>query len=186
MRIAPKVITLRKGRSALLRSAEPEDAAAILEHLKITSGETELLSRYPEEYHTTVEEDAAYLQYFLEDAENFILTAWVDGKLAGIANLNRMRDLIKYRHRGEFGMSIQKKYQNLGLGSVMTRISLYFASHLSLEQVELSVSSANAAARHVYEKLGFRQVGAMPNAYRLKNGTYSDEILMVCDTRTPK
>jgi len=183
MQIAPKSIRLRNGKAALLRSAEPEDAAAMLEHLRQTSGETAFLARYPEEVQMTVEEEAAYIRFYLEDAENFILTAWIDGKLAATASLNRLRDLAKYRHRGEFGISVRKQYNNLGLGSVMTRICLYVAQNTSLEQVELSVSSGNAAARHVYEKLGFRQVGVIPRAYRLKNGTYYDEVLMVCDTR---
>lgn len=183
MRIAPKQITLRGGRFVLLRSAEPEDAAALLEHLRQTSAETEFLARYPEEVKLTEEEEAAFIRYYLEDAENFMLTAWINGQLVGTASINRLRDLAKYRHRGEFGISIRKRYSNLGLGTVMTQICLYIARNTSLEQVELSVSSGNDAARHVYEKLGFRQVGAIPNAYRLKNGTYYDEILMACDTR---
>ena len=183
MQIPPKQITLRGGRFALLRSAEPEDAAALLEHMRQTSAETEFLSRYPEEVQLTEEEEAAFIRFYLEDPENFMLTAWINGQLAATASLNRLRDLSKYRHRGEFGISVRKKYCNLGLGSVMTRICLYIAEHTSLEQVELSVSSGNNAAIHVYEKLGFHRVGAIPNAYRLKDGTYYDEIFMVCNTR---
>lgn len=183
MRIAPRLITLRNGTSVLLRSAEPEDAAAMLEHLCQTSGETDHLARYPEEVQMTLEEEAAYIRFYLEDDENFILTAWINGKLAATASLNRLRDLAKYRHRGEFGISVRRQYSNLGLGSVMTRICLYIAGNISLEQVELSVSSGNTAALHVYEKQGFRRVGVIPRAYRLKDGTYYDEILMICDTR---
>lgn len=182
MFIPPKQITLRGGHFAVLRSAEPEDASALLEHLRQTSAETVFLARYPEEIQLTEEEEAAYIRFYLEDPENFMLTAWINGQLAATATINRLRDLTKYRHRGEFGISVRKKYCNLGLGSVMTKICLYIAAHTSLEQVELSVSSGNKAAIHVYEKLGFRQVGAIPNAYRLKDGTYYDEILMVCDT----
>ena len=183
MQIPPKQIPLRGGRFALLRSAEPEDAAIMLEHLRQTSGETDYLARYPEEVQMTEEEEAAFIRFYLEDPENFMLTAWINGQLAATASLNRLRDLTKYRHRGEFSISVRKKYQGMGLGSIMTRICLYIAQNTSLEQVELSVSSGNAAAIHVYEKLGFRKVGAIPRAYRLKDGTYFDEILMVCDTR---
>ena len=111
------------------------------------------------------------------------ILAWINGQLATTASLNRLRDLTKYRHRGEFGISVRKKYQGMGLGSIMTRICLYIAQNTSLEQVELSVSSGNAIAIHVYEQLGFRRVGAIPKAYRLQDGTYYDEVLMVCDTR---
>lgn len=183
MRIAPKQIFLPNGQAVLLRSAEPEDAAAMIEHLRQTSAETVFLARYQEEIQLNEADEATWIQYYLEDNENFILTAWIDDQLVASASVNRLRDLIKYRHRGEFGISVRKQYCNLGLGSAMTRICLYIARNISLEQMELSVSSGNRAAQHMYKKLGFHQVGTIPNAYRMKDGTYHDEVLMVCDTK---
>ena len=37
----------------------------------------------------------------------------------------------------------------------------------------------NPRARHLYEKLGFQEQGRTLRAFRLKGGTYRDEIQMV-------
>lgn len=49
MRLAPRSFTDRAGRAVLLRTPEPADAAALLDCLKRTSGETPYLLRDPEE-----------------------------------------------------------------------------------------------------------------------------------------
>ena len=46
------------------------------------------------------------------------------------------------------------------------------------EKVEL-VYSDNARAIHLYEKFGFERYGIHPRAFKLKDGTYRDEIIMV-------
>ena len=47
-----------------------------------------------------------------------------------------------------------------------------------VEQVELGVYSDNDRARHMYRKMGFREYGMNPRAFKLKDGTYRDEIIM--------
>lgn len=43
----------------------------------------------------------------------------------------------------------------------------------------LTVRSDNARAIHLYEKVGFERYGIQPRAFKLKDGTYRDEIIMV-------
>jgi ribosomal protein S18 acetylase RimI-like enzyme len=47
------------------------------------------------------------------------------------------------------------------------------------EQAELTVVSNNDRARHLYESLGFRECGRIPNANKYDDGSCSDNILMV-------
>ena len=47
------------------------------------------------------------------------------------------------------------------------------------EQAELTVVSSNDRARHLYESLGFRECGRIPNANKYDDGSRSDNILMV-------
>lgn len=47
------------------------------------------------------------------------------------------------------------------------------------EQLELGVFEDNTEAIHIYEKFGFQKYGVQPRAFKLKDGTYRDEIIMV-------
>ena len=65
-------------------------------------------------------------------------------------------------------------YEHLGLPSP-TRDE----DQLRFEQLELGVFSDNARAIHLYESCGFHAWGTQPRAFKLKDGTYRDEIMMV-------
>ena len=41
----------------------------------------------------------------------------------------------------------------------------------------------NDRAYHLYESLGFKECGRVPNANKYDDGTYSDDILMVLSLR---
>ena len=76
------------------------------------------------------------------------------------------------------GMSIRQKYTGMGLGSFMMKIALDQAKANGFEQVELGVYSDNDRARYMYKKMGFKEYGMNPRAFKLKDGTYRDEIIM--------
>ena len=61
----------------------------------------------------------------------------------------------------------------------MDEAALRQAKANGYEQVELGVFEDNPRARHLYEKLGFQEQGRTLRAFRLKDGTYRDEIQMV-------
>ena len=77
------------------------------------------------------------------------------------------------------GISIQKQYCNLGLGSIMIEIALEQAAKNEFEQLELGVFEDNLRAIHLYEKYGFRRYGIQPKAFKLKEGSYHNEVIMV-------
>ena len=49
----------------------------------------------------------------------------------------------------------------------------------AFEQLELTVFADNTRAIRLYEKVGFVKTGVLPRAYRLKDGSYHDEVQMV-------
>ena len=51
--------------------------------------------------------------------------------------------------------------------------------NLQLEQAELIVVGGNKRAYHLYESLGFKECGRIPNANKYDDGTYAEDILMV-------
>ena len=49
MRFPERAVTLKDGRTCLLRPATPDDAPAMIAYMKETAAETEFLLRYPDE-----------------------------------------------------------------------------------------------------------------------------------------
>lgn len=179
MVIEAKEVTLNNGQKAVLKSPEVSDAKAMIFHIYKTSEETHFMARYPEEVMKKEEDMAKWLQRIRDDTRDFMLAAYVDGELVGNCAVHKMGEYIKYRHRAGFGISIQEKVCNLGLGTILVKEMLEKVKHTEFEQVELGVFSDNPRAKHVYEKMGFQEVGIQPRAFKLKDGTYRDEILMV-------
>lgn len=179
MLIPEKEIILKNGQKIILKSATEKDAEAICQHRYKTSGETHFMARYPEEGRLDIVRAKKGLKETEEDTQNFMVTAYLDGKIIGDAGVTKLRELMKYRHRAYFGMSILKEYCELGLGSAMMETAIAQAKENGFEQMELGVFEDNPRAIHLYEKFGFEKYGIQPRAFKLKDGTYRDEIIMV-------
>jgi len=178
MEFTNKEITLKDGRSCLLRSPSLSDTEAMLQYLKLTSEETYFMLRYPEEACMSAEEEAVFLGNALKSRTEVMIAAFVEGELAGNAGVRGVSGFQKLKHRAVFGISIKEKYWNIGIGSALLTEIIGQTKAMGYEQLELGVFSDNAKARRLYERFGFEPWGAVKNAYKLKDGTYRDEILM--------
>ncbi len=179
MIIQEKEVILKNGQKAILRSPMEHETKALHEHRYKTSEETFFLSRYPEEIVYKEDLMKRMVVTVNEDARDFFISGFVDGKLVADSSTMKIRNHIKYLHRGCFGISIQEDYCDLGLGSIILQESIKYAKANGFEQLELGVFEDNERAIHVYEKLGFQKVGVQPRAFKLKDGTYHDEIQMI-------
>ena len=113
-----------------------------------------------------------------ESDRDFMVNAYIGDELIGDLGVTLIRPHVKYLHRAYLGMSIRLKYTGMGLGSFMMQVALEQAKANGFEQVELGVYSDNDRARHMYKKMGFKEYGMNPRAFKLKDGTYRDEIIM--------
>ena len=179
MQIQPCTVRLKDGREVLLRSPEAADAQAMLDYMRVTSGETHFMARYPEECQATVEQETGFIEALTGHPQNFMIVAILDGDLVGGCSVMAYNGHIKTRHRGSLGISIKQKVCDSGLGTAMIDAALRQAKENGFAQVELGVFEDNPRARHLYEKLGFQEQGRTLRAFRLKDGTYRDEIQMV-------
>lgn len=179
MRLSPENVSLKNGKTAVLRAAEPDDALEMIDYLKNTAGETPFLLRYPDEADFTEEAERRILQNWLDDPSGIMLNAWVDGRLAGNCALMSKGRQRKLRHRAEIAIAVRKSCWGLGLGSALLNRVLTLAKALGYEQLELEVIDGNDRALRLYERLGFVQTGRTPRAFRYDDGSYRDEIQMV-------
>lgn len=179
MRYKEKQIVLKNGVECILRSTVPEDAEATLFHLRQTSGETDFISRYPEEITLTIEEEEAFLEKVRTDSKSLMICAVVDGKIVANAPFNCVLDTSKYRHRADLGIAVQQEYWNQGIGSAMITELIKEAQKAGYEQLELEVDCGNEQAVKLYRKLGFRTYGTRERTFKLKDGNYSSFYLML-------
>ena len=178
MRYEENEITLRNGSNCIFRSPVPADAKDMIECLKMASEESYFMTRYPEEITVTVEDEVKYLEDSLKSDMEFSIAAFVHGELAGNASVKPLSANYKLAHRGGFGIAIKQKYWNLGIGNLLIQECLSQAVKAGYEQIELGVFADNDKALNLYKKYGFEVWGRTENAFRLKDGTYRDEICM--------
>ncbi|MDO5544614.1 MAG: GNAT family N-acetyltransferase [Eubacteriales bacterium] len=178
MEFPEKKILLRDGRTAILRSAQPGDAAEMAAFMKTTAGETEFLLRYPEECTMDAAGEAVFIDDVLNSAEQVMPCCFVEGKLAGNAMLT-MNSRIKTRHRGSVAIGLLREYWGLGIGTALFQELIAIAETCGLGILELDYIEGNDRARRLYEKMGFIEAARVPDAYRLKDGSSRGSILMM-------
>ncbi|MBQ3089713.1 MAG: ribosomal protein S18-alanine N-acetyltransferase [Oscillospiraceae bacterium] len=62
-------------------------------------------------------------------------------------------------------IAVQRKYRRMGLGSDLLGVFIRFAEAQKLSFLTLEVRDTNLAARSLYSKFGFREVGRRKNYY---------------------
>jgi len=179
MLFEPKPIALKDGTPALLRPARVEDAAALVDYLVATAGETEFIMAYPDERAgMTVEQEERFLLGVIESPCNAFIVCEVNGEIAGNCDIH-FNPKRKVRHRGGVAIALYRKYWNLGIGTAMFNCMFEIARGWGLEQLELEYVEGNERGRALYEKMGFETYAALPNAYHLSDGSARSEIRMV-------
>ena len=81
MRFPERQITLKDGRSCILRPTGPEVAAEMIEYMRKTADETPWLLRYPDEVNFTLEGEKDILGRLLDDPCSVMMVAVVDGRV---------------------------------------------------------------------------------------------------------
>ncbi len=146
--------------------AQAEDAAALLEYLKIIGGETDNLSFGPEGVPLDEEAERSHLAMQAQSHDNIQLIAKVNGEIIGTASLNRRQKRMS--HRAVFGISLKKAWWGCGAASVLAEGVLDFARQAGIEQVNLEVRSDNKRAIALYEKLGFCKLCTFPGYFKIR------------------
>ena len=165
----------------VIERARPEEAAALLDYLKIIGGETDNLSFGAEGVPLSLAAEQDYLRTQCDSTDHAQYFAKVDGEIIGTASLNRRSNRMS--HRGVFGISLKKAWWGRGAASALMEAILVFAKENDFEQLNLEVRSDNARAIRLYEKYGFRKLCTFPHLFKI-NGEYVDFDLMNLELNT--
>jgi RimJ/RimL family protein N-acetyltransferase len=113
------------------------------------------------------------------DGGDWVFGAFIANELAGLTGLSR-EPRAKNRHKASiFGMYVAPEHGRRGVGTALMQQVIEIArSQPGLEQLVLTVTDTNVAARTLYEQFGFRSFGVEPRAIRV-NDVYYDKNHMI-------
>lgn len=173
-----KTVTLKDGRTCIVRNGTEEDAEGVLANFIATHGQTEFLTTYPDETPITLDQERAYLKGREESERDVALVAEVGGVITGTAGVDGFRAADKTKHRAHFGISIDKAWWGIGIGRALTEACIECAKTMSYLQLELEVVAENERAAALYQSVGFVEYGRNPKSFRTREGRWQENVLM--------
>jgi ribosomal protein S18 acetylase RimI-like enzyme len=81
-------------------------------------------------------------------------------------------------HISNASYAVKSSARGCHIGEMLVKDSLARGKELGFALLQFNaVVKTNYTARHIYEKLGFVQLGTIPKGFLLKSGTYEDIVL---------
>ncbi|MGA3193349.1 MAG: GNAT family N-acetyltransferase, partial [Candidatus Bathyarchaeia archaeon] len=144
----------------------------------------EALEREPESFAESAEEhratpiDLAAARLRQDDNASLVLGAFLDGELVGMAGFFREK-LLKVRHKGRiWGVYVRANSRGQGIGRALLGALLEQIKTLpGFEQVNLTVSSHQVAAKALYRLLGFETFGVERAALKIADQYFDEEYM---------
>ena len=149
-------------------------------HLRLVAlkDEPHSFAESAEEHEACSQED---IQKFFRalNSEDFIIGAFEDGELAGMAGFYREKH-TKFRHKGTiWGVYVRRESRGKGIAKAILSEVIHRARMIDgLEQILLVVAATQEKPRRLYESLGFRKYGVEPRSLKV-SGEYIDDELMI-------
>ena len=173
----PQLSITKDQRDLLIREAERDDAASVLAYIEKVSGETNFLSFGPGEFEMEEEQEAGYLERCKSAVNCIYLLAFVDQTLVGSLNFSS-RNRSRLIHVGEFGITVQKSFWGIGVGSaLMDALLTWGRENEVIKKINLKVRTDNHPAIDLYKQKGFTVEGVM-KMENYVDGVYHDILQM--------
>ncbi len=169
----PRVLTVRDGRSAVVRACGPTDAEAWIVNVSAIAAERVFVMT--EQFLRSADEVREQFR-IADPAYEIWLAAEVEGRVVGGADYHRSRHL-KNAHTAQLGIAILREYRGLGLGRAMMETGIDWARRVGVRKLKLRVFATNERAIALYQKLGFVEEARLKDEVILE-GKPVDEILM--------
>lgn len=173
MKFEPIEVKDKLNRTIVIRSAIADDAEDLIKYLKVTTEETPYLIREPDEVAITHEQEVAFINNCLNSDKSLLLIATLNGSHIGNCSLNPIGSYRRYAHRCEVAIALYQEFCGCGIGRTMLEHMLKVATKMGFEQAELEVISDNKSAIALYEKLGFKKYGSLPDNMKYASGHYA-------------
>lgn len=165
----------KDGREVTLRTPKWRDLDDLLDFINSLVDEEAMIGM---DRRQTFESEVDWLARKLVDLEkekNVSVIAEVDGRMVGSCELTPRSGRMS--HVGSLGISVRDGYREIGIGQELMKEVERQAILLGVETIFLEVFAINDRAIHVYEKVGYKETGRIPEAIKYK-GNYVDSVQM--------
>lgn len=96
------------------------------------------------------------------------------GQILGLYILHP-NNIGRCEHIGNASYAVLSAVRGEHIGEKLVRDCIKTAPKLGFRIIQFNaVVATNVHARHLYERIGFKQLGVIPKGFRLKNGEYED------------
>ncbi len=113
-------------------------------------------------------------QFFASQTYSAVATDTKTGTLYGLYILHP-NNVGRCGHICNASYTVSAQKQGLHIGEKLVSDSLEQGKRLGFDILQFNaVVASNTHARHLYERLGFIQLGTIPRGFRMKDGHYED------------
>ena len=155
-----------KQLQVIVRAAGRED---LPELIRIWNEVVEDGVAYPQEELLNVETGGAFF-----DGQTYTGAAVVHGQVAGLYILHP-NNIGLCGHICNASYAVRGDFRGLHIGEKLVLDSLRMGKELGFRILQFNaVVESNIHARHLYERLGFIQLGVIPKGFRMKDGHYEN------------
>lgn len=130
-----------------------------------------------------VEEGVAFPQEELLDqdtgkeffaSQSYVGVAQEEEKIVGLYILHP-NNVGRCSHICNASYAVSSKERGRHIGEKLVKDCLVMAKQTEFKVLQFNaVVESNVHARHLYERLGFKQLGVIPGGFRMKDGTYEN------------
>lgn len=175
---APAKVKLESGLEVIVRSATQKDAAALLDLSKGVIGEEIYQLTSGAEFQMTIDAEEKWIESHRLNPNHIILVIEMNSKIVALLDFSNGRRQ-RIAHTGEFGMSVEKSVRDQGIGSLLLRVLIDWATqNKTIEKIGLCVHSNNERAIALYKKMGFEIEGMRKRDLKYGHEQYVDTIIM--------
>ena len=124
---------------------------------------------FPQEEPLTSETGKAFFE-----SQSYTGVADDDGKIVGLYILHP-NNVGRCGHICNASYAVDSKLRGLHIGEKLVMDCMEQGAKLGYKVLQFNaVVESNTHARHLYERLGFRQLGTIPGGFRMKDGHYEN------------
>lgn len=173
-------IVTKNQNKVTLRMIEPSEAQALLSTMvEIAETSPYLLTDANFFRNTSLDFETKWIESYNNDSRSILIIAELKNKIIGLLDFKPYKN-ARICHRGILGISLHPSVRGEGIGEKLFDKFITEVQKIDdLMIVELKVVGDNQQAYHLYKKMGFVEIGRNPDAFKLADGKFSDDVEMV-------